>query len=268
MNPFEKIYNYQIINRLDESNAVALTSQERAWLRTALAHASAADAFTPETFGKLNRLLLEEDFFDHRDMIVEKAKSKERQVYHPLLRALRRLIVQGKGMRLTSRIKRGGIKANQPGLPVKLEYSMVKREWYLLWYSSRGRSLMATKLQSIVSIEETAMSPERVDELRRKVSALLEDRKELAVIEVIPAYNAELSRILYAFSCFDKTVGYDEEKDLYRIRVTYLIDESEFLLSKIRFLGLRVKIVEGDGLRRRMRESAEKVLGRYGVERL
>jgi len=265
MNPFEKIFNYQIINRLDESNAFALTAQERAWLRTSLAHASSADAFTPETLGILSQVLRDENHLDHRDMILEKAKSEERQIYHPLLRTLRRLIMQGKGMTLASRVKHGGIKSNQPGLPVKLEYSMVKREWYLLWFGMRGRSLMATKLRNIVSIEETIVPPESAGELRQRVAALLEERKEHAVIEVVPTYNAELSRILYAFSCFDKTVDYDEETDLYRIRVVYLIDESEFLLSKIRFLGLRVRIAEGRGLRERMRETAEKALRRYGV---
>ncbi|MFB9274126.1 WYL domain-containing protein [Cohnella cellulosilytica] len=263
MNPFEKIFNYQILSRLDESNAIALTSQERTWLRTALAHDCAADAFTPETLGKLQQLLQDESELGHRGMIVEKAKNDERQVYHPLLRTLRRLIMQDKGMLLTSRVKHGGTKANQPGLPVKLEYSMVKREWYLLWYSTRGRSFMSTKLQSIVAIEETALSPERVEELKLRVAAHLEKRKEHAVVEVVRTYNAELSRILYAFSCFDKSVSYDEEENLYRIHVTYLADESEFLLSKIRFLGLRVKILEGDGLRKRMLESAEKALGRY-----
>ncbi len=264
MNPFEKIFNYQILSRLDESDALALTSQERAWLRTALAHSSSVVAFTPGTLEKLNRILQNGPAINHRDFIVEKAKNAERQVYHPLLRSLRRMIMQDKGMLLTSRIKHGGTKANQPGLPVKLEYSMVKREWYLLWYSTRGRSFMATKLQSIVSVEETLLPPERVEELRARVAAHLEKRKEQAVIEVVRTYNAELSRILYAFSCFDKSVSYEEEENRYFIHVTYLADESEFLLSKIRFLGLRVKIVEGDGLRKRMLESAEKALARYG----
>lgn len=266
MNPFEKIFNYQVISRLDETDSFALTSQERAWLKAALEYPVLADAFTPDTLGKLRQLLQGEAALDVRGILLEKAKSRERQVYHPLLRTLRRFILEGKGVRLTYRIKHGGVKANQSGLPYKLEYSMVKREWYLLWYSTRGHALMATKLQSIVSVEETVLPAERVRELKEEVARLLESRKEHAVIEVVRTYNAELSRILYAFSCFDKTVIYDEEANLYRIQVSYLADESEFLLSKIRFLGLRVRIVEGNGLQRRMRESASKALGRYGIE--
>jgi len=109
---------------------------------------------------------------------------------------------------------------------------MVKREWYLLWYDTRYHSLMSTKLQSIVAVEETALSADRGDAFKELLNRLLEERKERAVIQIVPTYNAELSRILYAFSCFEKSVSYDEASNLYGIQVSYLADESEFLLSK------------------------------------
>lgn len=266
MNPFEKIFNYQIISRLDETDSFVLTSQERSWLKSMLAQSSSsADAFTPDTLNKLKLLLQDEASADIGEAMTEKAKSRERHVYHPHIRTLRRIIMRGGGIRLTFRIKHGGIKSNQSGLPYKLEYSMVKREWYLLWYCTRNHSLMATKLQNIVSVEESSLPAERVDALRAQVADLLEKRKERAVVEIVRTYNAELSRILYAFSCFDKSVSYEEESGIYRIRVTYQADESEYLLSKVRFLGLRVRIVEGEKLKRRMHESASKALARYGV---
>ena len=263
MNPFEKIFNYQIISRLDETDSIVLTTQERSWLKTMLEHPASAAAFTPDTLGKLNSLLQDEASLDHSGIIVEKAKSRERQVYHPLLRTLRRTIMNGRGIRLTSRLKHGGVKPYQSGLPVKLEYSTVKREWYLLWFSSRNHTLMSTKLRNIVSAEETSLPAELSADLKAQAFRLLEQRREHAVIEVIRSYNAELSRILYAFSCFDKSVSYDEQYDQYSIRVTYLADEREFLLSKVRFLGLRVKIAEGDHLKQRMLESASRALARY-----
>lgn len=265
MNLFEKIFNYQIISRLDETGSFALTGQERTWLKMMLAHAASADAFTPDTLGKLDELLQTEDATNIRDIIMEKAKSRERQVYHPLLRTLRRTIMANFGIRLTYKIKHGGVKPNQSGFPYKLEYNMVKREWYLLWYSTRAHSLMSTKLQNILSVEETILPAERVAVLKDLLNRLLEERKERAVIQIVQTYNAELSRILYAFSCFEKSVSFDEASNVYRIHVTYLADESEFLLSKIRFLGLRVKIVDGARLKDRMRESASKALARYGV---
>ncbi|MFD2882018.1 hypothetical protein ACFTAO_49300 [Paenibacillus rhizoplanae] len=45
MNPFEKIFNFQIISRLEEAGSLALTSQERSWLKTMLGHPAAAEAF-------------------------------------------------------------------------------------------------------------------------------------------------------------------------------------------------------------------------------
>ncbi|TVX99102.1 WYL domain-containing protein [Cohnella terricola] len=263
MNLFEKIFNYQIISRLDETGSFALTTQERTWLKMMLGHSASTEAFTPDTLGKLDELLQTEDATDIRGIIIEKAKSRERQVYHPLLRTLRRIIMQNLGIRLTYGIKHGGIKSNQIGFPYKLEYNMVKREWYLLWYNTRHHTLMSTKLQSIVAIEEAVLPTERVDALKDLLNRLLEERKQLAVIQVVQTYNAELSRILYAFSCFEKSVSYDEASNVYRVHVSYLGDESEFLLSKIRFLGLRVKIVDGDHLKDRMRESADKALARY-----
>jgi hypothetical protein len=49
MNLFEKIFNYQIISRLDESGVFTITSHERSWLKMMLNHPAAAEAFEPHT---------------------------------------------------------------------------------------------------------------------------------------------------------------------------------------------------------------------------
>ncbi|MCD9020205.1 WYL domain-containing protein [Cohnella silvisoli] len=266
MNLFEKIFNYQVISRLDEAGSLALTSQERGWLKTLLEHPASSDAFTAGTLAKLQLLLKAEANTEISDVIIEKVKSHERQVYHPLLRTLRRIMIRSGGIRLNYRIKHGGVKSDQTGFPYKLEYSMIKREWYLIWYNTHHHMLMSTKLLNIVSVEEVSLPSDRVEMLKAKLADLLDSRQEQAAIEVVRTYNPELSRILYAFSCFEKTVSYEESSDTYRIQVTFLGDESEFLLSKIRFLGKRVRIVESENLKRRMQESASKALARYGVE--
>lgn len=263
MNPFEKIFNFQIISRLDEVGSLALTSQERSWLKTMLAHPASIEAFTPDTLSKLNTLLHSETSTNVQEIIIEKAKSRELQVYHPMLRTLRRMIMQDHGMLFSYHIKHGGVKTNQSGFPYKLEYNMYKRAWYLQWYNTRHHSLMSTKLKNIVSVEETILPVDRVAALKVTLERLLEEGKEYTWIQVIPTFNAELSRILYAFSCFEKSVSFDEGAGIYRIKVIYMRDEGEFLLSKIRFLGLRVKIVEGEHLQRRMLESASRTLARY-----
>jgi len=266
MNLFEKIFNYQVMSRLGESGAFALTSMERSWLRLVLEHPAAADAFDMETIVRLQQSLEYESIMAIQEVIIEKVKSRERQVYHPLIRQLRRIIMQGNGIAITYEVKNGGIKENQSGFPYKLEYSMVKREWYLLWYNTRHHTLMSTKLHNVITVEPALYPDDRAKALKALLADLLESRKEQTVIEVVRLFNSELSRILYVFACFEKQVSYDELSDTYRIQVTFLGNEREFVLSKVRFLGTRVKIVDSDNLQRRMRESASKALARYGAD--
>ena len=88
MNLFEKIFNYQILSRLEESGTLTITSQERAWLKTMLGQPAATDAFTEETLQKLQLVLQDESGMDIHKYVMEKAKSREKQVYPPLLRPL------------------------------------------------------------------------------------------------------------------------------------------------------------------------------------
>lgn len=265
MNLFEKIFNYQLLSRLEDSGTVMITSHERAWLKTMLEQSSAPDAFTADTLNKLHTALQSEQGMDISTHLIEKARTIEQQVYHPLLRALRRDIMNKSGICISYTVKGGGVHKDHLGFPYKLEYSMVKREWYLLWYHTRHHVFMSTRLQTIQSVTSEPIEPSAADNYLRKIEAILESRKNEAIIEVVRTYNAELSRILYAFSSFEKDVEYDAETDTYRIRVCLLGDELEYLLSKLRFLGKRVWVVEGDYLKRRMLESSSKALERYGV---
>jgi predicted DNA-binding transcriptional regulator YafY len=123
---------------------------------------------------------------------------------------------------------------------------------------------MSTRLTKIVDVNEETIDPAAADRIIEKIRTTLESRKTEAVVEVSQGYNKELSRILYAFSCFDKKVEYDEDSDKYTIQISLLSDEQEYLLSKIRFLGKRVRVVEGGYLKRRMLEASTKALERYG----
>jgi predicted DNA-binding transcriptional regulator YafY len=243
-----------------------VTSHERAWLKTMLNHPAAADAFAADTLAKLRSALEQDMPMDVSAHLIEKARSQDRQVYHPMLRPLRRSIMNRNGMRITYEVKGGRVISEQRGFPYKLEYSMVKREWYLLWYHIPNHAWMSTRLSKILSVTAEPLDPPEAERILKKIGRILESRRYEAVIEVVPKYNAELSRILYAFSCFEKNVIYDAEKDTYRIKITLLKDELEYLLSKIRFLGMRVRVVEGGYLKRRMLESATLALERYGVD--
>jgi len=267
MNLFEKIFNYQIFSRLDNSETYMLTTHERSWLKDMLAQPAATQAFAPETLLKLQSLLAEDSSAsqDLTEHLLQKARSVEKQVYHPLLRPLRRMILASEAGFLSFRLKNGQVRSEMRCLPYRLEYNMVKREWYLLWRQLRSRTIMTTKLANITQLtaDENLITAELAAKLNQETAEILERRKEQAVIEVVPRYNMELSRILYAFSCFEKEIDYDAATDTYRIRLTYSNNESEYMLSKIRFLGLRVRIVENEKLKRRMLDSANKTIARY-----
>lgn len=265
MNPFEKIFNYQILSRLEDSGTFMVTSHERAWLKTMLAHPAAAEAFTPETLSKLRSILTPDSSLDFSTHLLQKARSREKQVYHPHLRPLRRAIMNSSAIHLSYEVKGGRVNNGHPGFPYKLEYSMVKREWYLLWYHLKLKTFMSTRLQKIISFTEEPLRSTLAENILEKTNSILESRKSEALIEIVRLYNEELSRILYAFSSFEKDVQYDSERDTYRIKVYPLADEREYLLSKIRFLGKRVRVIEGDYLKRRMLEASTKALERYGV---
>ncbi|WP_127508819.1 WYL domain-containing protein [Paenibacillus humicus] len=266
MNPFEKIFNYQIASRLEDGGISTVTSHERSWLKGMLLHPAASEALMPETRLKLERLLEGVQALEPGSALISRAGSHERQVYHPHLRQLRQLIVSRSGFRITYEYKNGSAQTAQKGMPYKLEYSMVKREWYLLWYSQQHRMLMRSRLNGIHSVQAETLETMERERWMRASRIYLESHRGETIIQIVREYNEELSRIMYAFSCFEKEVAYDAEEDSYRVTLSYPRDEQDFLLSKLRFLGKRVRIVQGHYLKQRMRETAEKALRRYGVE--
>ncbi|WP_025683828.1 WYL domain-containing protein [Paenibacillus maysiensis] len=263
MSLFEKIFNYQIVSRLDESGAFATTSQERIWLQSMLADRASAEAFTPSTLDKLRLMLADDEPLEVDGSLREKAGIPASPVYHPLLRILRPILRSRSGICMSYRMRNGRVHERMSGFPYKLEFSMVKKEWSLLWYNRRHRALMSTKLSSIVTITEEEIPPEETEKFTQRILGILESRKEQGIIEIIPVYNGEMSRILYAFSCFEKEVEYIQDADTYRITLTFQADEDEYVLSKIRFLGKRVKVVQGSRLISRMKETTARALARY-----
>jgi len=292
MNLFEKIFNYQILSRLDDSGTFMATSQERAWLKAMLKHPAAADAFTEDTLTKLHTIVEQDATLDLSSHLIEKARSKEKQLYHPFIRVLRQRIMEQNGLRITftsnkpaaveptesiheqpiEKLSSAVLLATEipaPGevhlaLPYKLEYSMVKKEWYLLWYHLKRKTMMSTRLSKIATIDIEFLEPSEVQRILLKVERMIDSRKREVRIEVLPMYNKELSRILYALSSFEKTVHYDEETDVYSVTICLAEREQEYLLSKLRFLGKRVRVVDGDYLTKRMLETTGKALERYG----
>ncbi|MCL6660484.1 WYL domain-containing protein [Paenibacillus amylolyticus] len=263
MNLFEKMFNYQMMTRLNETGLFTWTSQERAWLRMMLNHPAAREALSAVTLDKMHNMLNGEQDLNLQDYLTEKAKSEENSVSHPLLRQLRLIILHHQGFRLIGRVRNGRTSQDEFGFPYKLEYSMVKKEWYVLWYAPRFDKLMSTKLHSIVTMEAQPVETDTASGYTARIAAITEKRKTTITIEVLPEFNQELSRILYAFSCFEKQVEYLEAEQTYRIELTVPRNEMDYVLSKMRFLGKRVRIADHTVLQERMSETAAKALARY-----
>ncbi|MBB3129860.1 outer membrane protein assembly factor BamA [Paenibacillus rhizosphaerae] len=124
---------------------------------------------------------------------------------------------------------------------------------------------MNTKLDNILSVTKQELPLERVSDILARIGETLENRKAEVLVQVMPRYNQELSRILYALCCFDKEVQFDAQTDTYTVKVCVMGNEKEFLLSKLRFLRKRVRVLEGEYVKRRMLEASVKALERYGV---
>ncbi len=127
MSLFEKIFNYQIVSRLDESGAFATTSQERIWLQSMLAYPSATEAFTPSTLDKLRLMLADDKSLEVDGSLREKARIPASPVYHPLLRILRPILRSRSGICMSYRMRNGRVHERMSGFPYKLEFSMVKK---------------------------------------------------------------------------------------------------------------------------------------------
>ncbi|MHA7966395.1 WYL domain-containing protein [Paenibacillus sp. CAU 1782] len=265
MNPFEKIFNYQLLSRLENRGTYLISAHERAWLKSMLNHPSASEAFLPGTLAKLQAILQNEAEVHFEPHLIHKAASREVMVYHPLIRQLRRAIGGGYALTISFALKNGETRVEHHAFPYKLEYSMVKREWYLLWLSRNKRKVMSTRLNKIseVKLHAQPLSPDTVAARASEAEAGLAAALTSAEVAVMPAYNGELSRILYAFSCFERDVRYDAEKDEYVIKLHFSLNESEYVLSKLRFLGKRVRVISGDRLIERMRQTAAWALARY-----
>lgn len=253
------------MNSLDSSGIFIVTAKERSWLKMMLTDPAASNAFDASTLEKFEHILAQDEQLDVFTHLMQKGQSKQHTVYHPLLRTLRRLITSQSGIKMTYEIKRGGRHENMIGVPYKLEFSMIKREWLLIWYHLQHRKLMSTRLSKIVALSSEEIPQSKLQRIINHIERTIESHKTQATIIVNPKYNGELSRILYAFSYFEKKVNYNEEEHIYSIEIQFDSNESEFVLSRIRFLGQRVKVTQGEYLQKRLLEAANKALERYGV---
>ncbi len=263
MNPFEKIFSYQLASRLEEQQIFTLTSQERSWLKLMLSSAAAELAFDETTLARLQQRLEPDNMPGVQNVVVEKAASSQHTDVPPMLMPLRRIMRKGQGVLLQRQNKYGQLVAPEHGVPWKLEYSAARQEWYLYWFNLYRSAPMTTRLKHIQSVIKQSVRQPEYEFVRQRMELYMQADQQELTIQVLPIYNKELTRILHAFSCFDKRVRFDEQQQTYSINVRFTNREREYVLNRLRFLGKRVQIIEGDDFKRRMKDTALRALARY-----
>ena len=263
---FEKINNHTLRQvLLAEGNPAPITRLERGWLKRVLTTPAAGDLLSTELRNKLQELLKNEDPFPDTSGFVEKGSlALEYSPAGPLLGALSTAIRDGFAVTLDYAKCEGSEYKKAQAVPCRLEYSLVRREWYLLWLGghTRSASLQTTALRNIRDVQLLDKFPDWEEHQQQLRDCLTESEREVTLLAE-ECYPGALLSVLNAFSCFDATVSATKRKPELRLRVRYLADEKGYVLQKIRFLGRRVTVEGPEELRERMLETARRALERY-----
>ena len=132
---FEKIHNHTLQRvLLSEKIATPLTLMEKGWLKRLLAEPAAGDLLSPSLLAKLQDLLKDEVPFPCTTDVEEKGRSTVRYAASsPILKKLQTAIREHRGIRLDYVLGSGEEHSADPAFPQRLEFSLVRQEWYLLW---------------------------------------------------------------------------------------------------------------------------------------
>ena len=263
---FEKINNHTLRQvLLAEGNPAPITRLERGWLKRVLASPAAEDLLSVELRNKLQELLKNEDPFPDMSGFIEKGNlALEYSPAEPLMGTLNTAIREGYAISLDYAKREGSGYKKAQAVPCRLEYSLVRREWYLLWLGGHTRSanLQTTALRNIRDARLMEKCPVWEEYLKQYRDCLAESKREVTLLAE-ECYPGALLSVLNAFSCFDATVSATKKKQELRLRARYLADEQGYVLQKIRFLGRRVTVEGPEELRERMRETARRAMERY-----
>ena len=264
MKLFDKMFNYELQSELakdgDCREAFPVTATEMIWLKQALLSQSAAAFLQPTTLAKLTGILEAYQSDDMPEIFEKAAVNSPEKVPPPSFQVLRQALKEKSGLLLSllSHGTRPTLPA--PGWPILLEFNMARREWYLVWLRISDRKIRFTPLRHI-PVAKLLELPDS-QSIASEAAAALESHRLKAVVELNPAYPADRHRVLSALSAFDRDVEMGPG-GVYRISIRYFQNEEEYLLQRIRFLGLRVKLIAPRKLLGRMRDTIARVAEIY-----
>ena len=260
MKLFDKMFNYELQSALIDDGecreAFPVTSTELEWLKNALTAGTVGTFLQAETIEKLERILM--PYEEISTEIVEKCVVTNPELIPPVsFKLLRQALREKAGVVLSGKAQ---IEKPSEGWPMLLEFNMARWEWYLVWMRLSDRRIRLTPLRSIRGVELLSLPDSQ--SLAAEAAQALEARRLTAVVEMEPDYPTDRHRVLSALSAFDRAVEMGPG-DVYRISIRYFQDEEEYLLQRIRFLGLRVRLTAPERLVQRMRDTVARVAAIY-----
>jgi len=266
---FEKIHNYSFRQAVWEiGNPAPPTKIEMGWLKKMLENPQAKELLTDSFYEKLLTLVANETPFPNSSHVEEKGKPSAQyssaSVHLPVLRAAMR---NCKSVIISYLQKNSKECFDVNGIPCRLEFSMARREWYLLWINpvEQPNRPNTTPLRMI----RDARIGEGVVDWEYYQSSLrewFEQSQEMVQIKALECYPGALLSVLNAFSCFYTMVSSGKQKNTLQLHVRFLADEREYVLQKIRFLGSRVKVEEPEAFKKQMTLEIGNALARYSGE--
>lgn len=285
MKMFEKIHvsdlrrltEEEMENLFEDWFLYPITTKEKQWLKGAIQLEEASWFLEKETIEKVKDILKEEPlssiepFLKEKFVVHSNVKMSDREKGY--LKLLFDILTSQNGFRLSYHTNAGKYFEEISGIPFKLEFSMAKKQWYILWLGLhvKNQMIMLTPLRHVNALEAIEVNQYDFVQLQKQFNQFLEEEMLSVTLKLNNRFfqsikrdiHEEKHRIFYNFSCFDKEVIFDEKKEEYTLFIYYRKSEEKDLLRRVRLLGQRVIIMEPERLRKEMLGTALRALNRY-----
>ena len=148
--------------------------------------------------------------------------------------------------------------------PCRLEYDAAQNRCRLVgWLASEQRAIK----MNLSRLTDVQMTGEAIPaDTEEAFAAFLAARRQVLEFTLTPRYNAVL-RCFTLFAPYDKEAAYDEDSDLYMMRVFYYDFDTTEIEQQILSLGSAVTVTAPAALRARIRECLQQQYERFMTTR-
>ncbi|WP_372996888.1 WYL domain-containing protein [Lutispora sp.] len=255
-------YNLYLLDRQTDGNYSLFINSgipvqpyrvEKQWLKHIIKNPKLKLFLENGTITKLEDMLAE-----YKDIVSEGSLSinrpcKQLEEIDDNLRASFRLIIkailENKGIEYSYMTKNEILLKNRRSIPYKLEYSMKEDWFYLISYSLDEKRPVKSLLRGFRDMHLIDLEGE-YDISRQDIEKSIEAKKAPhPIVLQIKDVNNSLERALFQFSCFQRELDYDKDKDIYCLSIFYYEFEREEVLTRIFSLGRHAIVIEPEVIR-------------------